>query len=115
MLMNEKGAQRWAKLMVEALDVSSGHMTTDNRVRPAINTMVTHFFSKYASDFGFAEVESFGNTNPAFKRKINFMNMTSDAIESLSESELKEALAGRGVDVTKYKHKDELVNKALSL
>ena len=43
------------------------------------------------------------------------MNMTSDAIESLSESELKEALAGRGVDVTKYKHKDELVNKALSL
>ena len=43
MLMNEKGAQRWAKLMVEALDVSSGHMTTDNRVRPAINTMVTIF------------------------------------------------------------------------
>jgi truncated hemoglobin YjbI len=114
-LMNEKGAQRWAKLMVESLDASADHMTTDARVRPAINTFLTHFFDKYASEFSFKNLETFGDTNPAFKRKINFLNLTSDAIEALSESELKEGLAGRGVDVTKYAHKAELVNKALNL
>ena len=43
------------------------------------------------------------------------MNMTSDAIEALSEDELKEALIGRGVDVTGNQNNEELVNKALNL
>jgi len=41
--------------------------------------------------------------------------MTSDAIEALSEAELKDALIGRGVDITKCQDKTALVNKALSL
>jgi len=41
--------------------------------------------------------------------------MTTDAIEALSEVQLKEALIGRGVDVSNYKTKEELVNKALAL
>jgi len=38
-----------------------------------------------------------------------------DAIEALTEAELKEALIGRGVDVSDYQDKTALVNKALSL
>jgi hypothetical protein len=38
--------------------------------------------------------------------------MTSDAIEALTETELKEALIGRGVDVSNYRDKKELVSKA---
>lgn len=114
-IMNEKGARRWVKLMVDALDASADHMTQDPRVRPSLNTFLTHFFGKYATEFNFANRESFGETNPPLKRKINFLNMTSDAIEALSEEELKEALMGRGVDVTQYRDKEQLVNKALSL
>lgn len=114
-LMNEKGAKRWAKLMVEALDDCAIHMTKDIRVRPSINTFLTHFFSKYATEFNFANRETFGSTNPPMKQKINFLNMTSDAIEAMSETELREALFGRGVDAEKFKNKAELVNKALSL
>lgn len=114
-IMNEKGARRWVKLMVDALDASADHMTQDPRVRPSLNTFLTHFFGKYATEFNFANRESFGETNPPLKRKINFLNMTSGAIEALSEEELKEALMGRGVDVTQYRDKEQLVNKALSL
>jgi len=114
-LMNENGAKRWAQLMVAALNGSENQMTTDARVRPSINTFLTHFFGKYAIEFNFSNRETFGDINPPMKIKINFMNMTSDAIEALPESELKEALAGRGVDVSKFRDKDELVNKALSL
>jgi len=114
-LMNEKGAKRWVKLMVEALDDSENYMTDDARVRPSINTFLTHFFGKYATEFNFSNLETFGDTNPPVKHKINFMNMTSDAIEALPESDLKEALVGRGVDVSMYRDKSELVNKALSL
>ena len=114
-LMNEKGAQRWAKLMVETLDDSAMYMTDDVRVRPSINTFLTHFFGKYASEFNFSNRETFGTINPPVKRKINFMNMTTDAIEALPENELKEALVGRGVDVSIYRDKKELINKALSL
>ncbi|MGI9658061.1 MAG: hypothetical protein ACR2OD_04065, partial [Gaiellaceae bacterium] len=95
--------------------VSAGHMTKDTRVRPAINTLLTHFISKYADEFCFENLATFGDTNAVFPRKVNFLNLTSDAIEALSESELKEGLAGRGVDVTKYENKADLVNKALSL
>jgi len=114
-LMNEKGAKRWVKLMVEALDDCAIHMTPDIRVRPSINTFLTHFFGKYATEFNFANRETFGSTNPPMKQKINFLNMTSDAIEAMSETELRDALTGRGVDATKLQGKAELVNKALSL
>ena len=114
-LMNEKGAKRWAKLMVETLDDTASHMSNDPRVRPSINTFLTHFFDKYAAEFNFSVRESFGDTNPPMKQKVNFMSMTSDAIEAMSEMELKEALIDRGVDVAHYQNKMQLVNKALSL
>jgi hypothetical protein len=41
------------------------------------------------------------------------MKMTTAAIEALSQSDLSEALADRGVDVSKYPDKDALVRKAL--
>ncbi|MCR9138319.1 MAG: hypothetical protein NXI27_20130 [Alphaproteobacteria bacterium] len=114
-LMNERGAARWVKLMVEALDASADLMAQDARIRPALNTFLTHFFGKYATEFSFANKESFGETNPPVRRKVNFMNMTTEAIEALSEDELKDALIGRGVDVSDYRDKQQLVNKALSL
>ena len=43
------------------------------------------------------------------------MNMTSEQIEALSEEALKEALTGRGVDVSELGDKALLVSKALSL
>ncbi len=112
-LMNDKGAARWVKLMVETLDDSAIHMTADTRVRPSINTFLTHFLRKYAADFRFKTSSVFGETNPPVIRKINFMNMTSEAIEALTEIELRDALVGRGVDTSEYHNKKELVNKAL--
>jgi hypothetical protein len=41
--------------------------------------------------------------------------MTTEAIEALTETELSEALEGRGVDVSKYNGKKDLVNKALMM
>lgn len=114
-LMNEKGAKRWVKLMVEALDDTQDHMTNDPRVRVSINTFLTHFFGKYAEEFNFENRETFGDTNPPYNRKINFMNMTIDAVEALSEVELKDGLISRGIDITQYREKRDLVNKALSL
>ena len=114
-LMDEKGAHRWVKLMMDALEDSTLHYTDDLRVRTSINTFLTHFFGKYADDFKFENRETFGKINPPWKRVINFLNMTTDAIEALSEVQLKEALIGRGVDVSNYKTKEELVNKALAL
>jgi len=114
-LMNDKGAQRWVSLMVDTLNDESIDMTNDPRVRPAINTFLSHFLSKYAEEFKFSDDQSFGPGNQAVKRKINLMNMTSDAIEALSEQALREALVARGVDVSQYKEKQELVNHALRL
>ena len=114
-LMDEKGARRWVTLMVEALEDSQHLMTDDPRVRPSLNTFLTHFFAKYAIDFGFKNLETFGEINPPLKRKINFMNMTADAIEALSEDELRDALAGRGIDLKRSHNKEDLVQKALSL
>jgi truncated hemoglobin YjbI len=68
-LMNEKGAKRWVKLMTETLDNSAEHMTNDLRVRPSINTFLTHFFGKYAIDFNFKNQETFGDTNPPMMQK----------------------------------------------
>lgn len=114
-LMNDKGAERWVKLMVETLNDPGIDITDDPRVRPSINTFLAHFFSKYAEEFKFSDNAMFGETNPPVKRKINFMNMTSDAIEALPEIDLKDALIARGVDVSEYQNKNELVNKALRL
>jgi len=114
-VMNDQGAARWVKLMVDALDASGAHMTDDPRVRPAINTFLSFFFDKYADDFNFSKVRAFGEVNPPVLRKINFMNMTTQAIEALSEQDLREALTGRGVDVSDYTSKQSLVNKALQL
>ncbi len=114
-LMNDKGATRWVELMVKTLNDPALDFTDDIRVRPAINTFLSHFMSKYASEFQFADDRSFGDLNKALRRTINFLNMTSDAIEALSEAELTEALMARGVDASQLVTKEQLVNKALSL
>lgn len=114
-LMNDKGAERWVKLMRETLDASSDLMTDDPRVCTSINTFLAHFMTKYAEDFGFEDRHLFGETNPPLKRRINFMKMTEAAIEALSEQELSEALAKQGVDVSHYPTKEALLNKALMI
>ena len=73
-LMNDKGAARWAQLMVETLDKSAHHMTDDARVRPSINTFLTYFMGKYAQEFAFENRSVFGATNPEFKLKEDVVN-----------------------------------------
>jgi hypothetical protein len=111
--MNEKGAKRWSQLMRDTLAASSTVMTDDPRIRTSINTFLTHFMAKYAGEFSFENRSVFGETNPPIKTRVNFMKMTTAAIEALSQSDLSEALADRGVDVSKYPDKDALVRKAL--
>jgi truncated hemoglobin YjbI len=114
-LMNDKGAALWSKLMLETLDGSAQLMADDPRIRTSINTFLSFFMSKYAEEFAFENRSLFGETNLPYKRKINFMKMTEQAIESLSESELAEALSERGVDVAQYEGKAAMVNKALMM
>ncbi len=114
-LMNDKGAERWSQLMLETLDASGDLMGRDPRVRQSINTFLSHFMTKYAEEFAFGDRSFFGETNPAFKRKINFMKMTEQAIEALSEEELQDALSDRGVDISAYEGKEALVRKALMM
>jgi len=114
-LMNSKGAERWVSLMVDTLNDESVDMTDDPRVRPAINTFLAHFLSKYAEEFKFDNKADFGSLNQPVKRKTNLMNMTDDAIEALPEQALRDALTARGIDVSEYKSKQELVNHALRL
>jgi hypothetical protein len=90
-------------------------MTDDPRVRLSINTFLAHFFAKYASDFKFKNRESFGETNPPFRQKTNFMNMTAKSIEALSEEDLRDALIARGIDLGGLVSKDDLVQTALTL
>jgi len=113
--MNNKGAQRWSQLMLEALNDSAEHLTEDPRIRTSINTFLDHFMAKYSQEFAFETRSYFGETNPPFKHKINFMRMTTEAIEALSEDELSGALAELGVDVSLYENKAALVSKALIL
>ena len=115
MLLDEKGARRWAKLMILALESSQHLMTDDPRVRLSINTFLAHFFAKYASDFKFKNCENFGESNPPFRHKTNFMNMTEKSIEALSEEELHDALIARGVYLGGKLSKADLVQKALNL
>lgn len=114
-LMNAKGAKRWSKLMLDALDASGDPMTDDPRVRPAINTFLSHFMGKYEAEFDFTSDSVFGALNPPVVRKINLRAMTEDAIEALSEVELRAALGGRGVDVAGDADKAALVSKALMM
>lgn len=114
-LMNQKGAGRWSRLMLDTLDASADLMAHDPRVRRSNNTFLSHFMTKYSEEFDFENRSVFGETNPALKRKINFMKMTEQAIEALSVVELREALADRGVDMTEYQGKPALVSKALMM
>lgn len=114
-LMNEKGAERWIKLMVETLDTSQKYMTRDPRVRASLNTFLGYFMDKYEEEFGFQTTSVFGPNNAAVSKKMNFMNMTDADIEALSEAELKKGLAGRGVGVNKQLQKSELVELAKCL
>jgi truncated hemoglobin YjbI len=114
-LMTERGAERWTRLMVDTLDATAEHMTDDPRVRPAINTFLHYFMGKYAQEFGFDNVSVFGELNPPVRRKLNFMKMTSEAIEALSEEQLRQALAEHGVDISAYPAKQDLVDKAQML
>jgi len=113
-LMNSKGAERWSQLMLDTLE-DSAPLMSDPRVRPSINTFLAHFMTKYSEDFTFENRSFFGETNPPYKRKINFLRMTTEAIEALSEGELSDALAERGVDVSQYQGKKALVSKALMM
>lgn len=65
-LMNEKGAARWSQLMFDTLEGSAQHMAVDARVRPSINTFLTHFMGKYAAEFQFENRSMFGETNPSY-------------------------------------------------
>ncbi|WP_458792743.1 globin domain-containing protein [Yoonia sp. MH D7] len=114
-LMNDKGAELWSKLMLETLDASMHLMADDPRIRTSINTFLSFFMGKYADEFAFENRSFFGATNPPYKRKINFMKMTEQAIEALSEAELAEALSQQGVDLTQYEGKAAKVNKALMM
>ena len=114
-LMNDKGAERWSSLMLNTLEASARHMTSDPRVRPALNTFLTHFMGKYAQEFGFENKSLFGELNPAVRRKLNFMKMTTEAIEALTENDLRDALSEHGVDTSLYPGKADLVNKAQML
>lgn len=114
-LMNDKGAERWVSLMKATLDDPSTDYTEDARVRPAINTFLAFFMTKYAEDFEFDDRFSFGETNPRLIKRINFLNLSTEAIEALPEQELADELMLRGIDTTRYADKQALVNKALSL
>ena len=114
-LMNDKGAARWSQLMLETLDASGPLMGDDARVRTSINTFLTHFMGKYAAEFKFENKSFFGETNGAFKQKINFMNLTESAINAFSENDLRTALRERGIDVSHYNDKTALVKKALAV
>jgi len=114
-LMNDRGAERWVKLMRATLDSAGVDYTDDARVRTSINTFLAFFMSKYADDFNFEDRFGFGETNQKLIQRINFLKMSSDAIEALPEQELSDQLAMRGIDVTQYNDKQALVNKALSL
>lgn len=114
-LMNGKGAERWVKIMVQTLDESEEYMTGDTRVRPSINTFLSYFIQKYATEFEFKTYGIFGTTNTAFKRKVNFLNMTEAEIEAMPENDLRESLIGRGKLITKDTSKRELIKIAKNI
>lgn len=114
-LMDDTGAQRWSTLMRDTLDAATNILPDDGRVRRSINTFLDYFMAKYADDFSFENQYFFGEVNLPYEQKINFMKMSTAAIEALSDAELGRALAARGVDISKYEGKEAKVAKALML
>ena len=122
-LMNAKGATRWVSLMKATLDDPDLDLTADLRVRPALNTFLSFFIDKYADDFDLGSdfgpdsrnKNYFGEINQPFIQRINFLNMTSDEIEALSDNALRLELIARRIDVSQYPDKKALISKALSL
>lgn len=114
-LLNDRGAARWVALMVETLDDPELDLTSDPRVRPALNSFLGHFMSKYAEEFAFSDCGDFGERNAPFRRRLNFLRLSSDDIEALSEAELIAEFETRGVDVSQFEGKDALVAHALRL
>jgi len=114
-LMTQQGARLWVELMNETLNDPNLDLTSDPRVRTSVNTFLAFFMAKYAEDFSFDSDHTFGATNPPLKRRINFMKMTSDQIEALTEQELLDELVARRVDTSQFNNKEAMVNKALSL
>ena len=112
-LMDAEGAERWVQLMVEALEASDQHMLGDPRVRASLNTFLSHFFAKYAEEFDFENRETFGDTNPPWKRKVDFRSMTEDAIATLSEDDLRAGLEDRGIYVSHLSNKQDMIRKAV--
>jgi len=114
-LMNNKGAERWVTLMTHSLNDPELDLTSDPRVRPAINTFLQFFMEKYVEEFNFDAQKVFGETNKRLVIRLNLLNMTSDEIEQLTHQELMDELSARGVDTSTLTDKKSLVNKALSL
>ena len=73
------------------------------------------FFAKYAEEFAFENRETFGETNPPWRPKIDFRTMTEDGIAALSEDDLRTALEDRGVDVRHLTDRQALIRKAVVL
>lgn len=101
--------------MADTLEASGEHMTKDPRVRPALNTFLHFFMEKHASEFGFEHECVFGELNPPIRRKLNFLKMTSEAIEALDENDMRQALEEQGVDTSAYPSKQDLMTKAQML
>lgn len=114
-LMTAKGAKRWVELMNATLNDPDLDLTSDLRVRTAINTFLSYFMAKYAEDFKFANQFVFGEVYEAVKTRTNFLNLTSEQVEALPESVLREELQARRIDVSQLSSKQSLVSKALSL
>ena len=62
-LMTTKGAKRWVELMNATLDDPDLDLTSDARVRTAINTFLSYFMAKYAQDFKFENQFVFREVN----------------------------------------------------
>jgi len=114
-LMNDKGAARWVELMKSTLDAPDLDLTEDPRVRPALNTFLGFFMDKYADDFQFENRFVFGENNQPLKLRVNFLKMSDDQINALTEDVLREELVARNIDTSQFSDKQALVNKALSL
>ena len=99
--------------MRETLIESDADMTDDTRVHNSINTFLTYLMDQYAADFGYENKAIFGPTNLPVQRTMNFLNMTDTAIEALSETQLRQSLAGRrGISINEHTHKKELIQMA---
>jgi len=111
-VLNRQGAERWVKHMVDTLNSPKADLTSDPRVRVALNDFLGFYMDKYAKEFCFdGRGLQFGNATA----KLNFLTMTEEDIGKIPTAQLKEALIARGVDVSQCLEKEDLVKKALNL